>query len=129
MNTKILMISSTVILGIVGVLLTFVPREILASTSVITNSITILFLQMLGALYLGFAILNWMAKGVTMGGIYNKPIVLGNLMHFGVGSLAMIKMVTEIQIHVEIIMSLMIVYTVFAVLFGYVFKTNPSKIS
>jgi hypothetical protein len=84
---------------------------------------------MLGALYLGFAILNWMAKGVTMGGIYNKPIVLGNLMHFGVGSLAMIKMVTEIQIHVEIIMSLMIVYTVFAVLFGYVFKTNPSKIS
>ncbi|MFT6324414.1 MAG: hypothetical protein ACJAWO_001977 [Halieaceae bacterium] len=129
MNTKILMISSTVFLGIVGVLLTFVPREILASTSVITNSITILFLQMLGALYLGFAILNWMAKGVTMGGIYNKPIVLGNLMHFGVGSLAMIKMVTEIQIHVEIIMSLMIVYTVFAVLFGYVFKTNPSKIS
>ncbi|MFT6802609.1 MAG: hypothetical protein ACJA2N_001798 [Salibacteraceae bacterium] len=129
MNTKILMISSTVILGIVGVLLTFVPREILASTSVITNSITILFLQMLGALYLGFAILNWMAKGVTMGGIYNKPIVLGNLMHFGVGSLAMIKMVTEIQIHVEIIMSLMIVYTVFAVLFGYVFKTNPSKIA
>jgi hypothetical protein len=129
MNTKILMISSTVFLGIVGVLLTFVPREILASTSVITNSITILFLQMLGALYLGFAILNWMAKGVTMGGIYNKPIVLGNLMHFGVGSLAMIKMVTEIQIHVEIIMSLMIVYTVFAVLFGYVFKTNPSKIA
>jgi hypothetical protein len=49
-------------------------------------------------------------------------------MHFGVGALALVKIISKIQIHLEIVISLTAVYAVFAILFAYVFRTNPSKI-
>lgn len=82
----------------------------------------------MSALYLGFALLNWMAKGTLIGGIYNKPITIANLMHFGVGAIALIKVVSNIQMHQEIIISLTVVYVIFAILFAYFFFTNPTKI-
>ena len=128
MNTKTLMIASTVFLGVLGTVLTFLPNEIISSISTTPNPILTLSFQLLGALYLGFAILNWMAKGASIGGIYNKPMAVGNFMNFGVGALALIKIILEIQMHVEIVISLTIVYITFAILFGYVFRTNPSKV-
>jgi len=91
------------------------------------NPITILFLNILSALYLGFGILNWMAKGTLIGGIYNRPIAIGNLMHFGVGAIALVKVVSNNQTHSEIIISLTVIYAIFAILFAYVFRTNPTK--
>ena len=127
MNTKILMTSSALFLGIIGILLSFLPNEIVGYLNVQPNIITILFLKILSALYLGFGILNWMAKGTLIGGIYNRPIAIGNLMHFGVGAIALVKIVSNIQTHSEIIISLTAVYVIFALLFAYVFKTNPTK--
>lgn len=126
MKTKPIMISSSIFLGILGILLTFIPDEIASSLSVTSNSISTLSLQLLGALYLGFAMLNWMAKGTLIGGIYNKPIAIGNFMHFTVGGLALIKIITEIDAHIEIIIFLTVFYVVFALLFTYVFRTNPT---
>ena len=128
MNTKIVMISSCIFLGSQGIILTFMPDKIISGLSITSEPISILLLQLLGALYLGFAILNWMAKGSLIGGIYNRPIAIGNFMHFLVGALALIKIITKIQTHLEIVISLTIVYSVFAILFGYVFRTNPSRI-
>ena len=128
MNTKIVMISSCIFLGSQGIILTFMPDKIISGLSITSEPISILLLQLLGALYLGFAILNWMAKGSLIGGIYNRPIAIGNFMHFLVGALALIKIITKIQTHSEIVISLTIVYSVFAILFGYVFRTNPSRI-
>ncbi|WP_430409402.1 hypothetical protein [Kordia sp.] len=93
-----------------------------------SNVITTLFLNILSALYLGFAIMNWMARGTLIGGIYNKPIAIGNLLQFGVGAIALIKIVSGIQIHPEIIISLTVVYMILAILFAYIFVTNPAKI-
>ena len=42
---------------------------------------------------LPFAMLNWMAKGVIIGGIYSRPIVIANLAHFLIGDLELIKAV------------------------------------
>ena len=128
MNTKILMISSCIFLGTQGIILTFMPDEIISGLSITPKPISILVLQLLGALYLGFAMLNWMAKGSLIGGIYNRPIAIGNFMHFAVGAMALIKIITKIHTHLEIVISLTIVYSVFAILFGYVFRTNPSRI-
>ena len=104
------------------------PDEIISSLSVTPNAISTLSLQLLGALYLGFAMLNWMAKGSLIGGIYNRPIAIGNFMHFAVGALALIKIISKIHAHSGIIISLTAVYSVFAILFGYVFRTTPSRI-
>ena len=127
MNTKILMTSSALFLATIGILLSFLPNEIVEYLNVEPNIITIVFLNIMSALYLGFGILNWMAKGTLIGGIYNRPIAIGNLMHFGVGAIALVKISSNIQIHSEIIISLSAVYVIFALLFAYVFRTNPTN--
>jgi len=126
MKTKFLMTSRALFCGIIGILLSFLPNEIAEYLSVEPTIITILFLQILGALYLGFGILNWMAKGTLIGGIYNRPIAFGNLMHFVVGAITLVKVISNIQTHTEIIIFLTVFYVIFALLFAYVFKTNPT---
>ena len=126
MKTKLLMTSSAVFFGIIGILLSFLPNEIAEYLSVEPTIITILFLQILGALYLGFGILNWTAKGTLIGGIYNRPIALGNLMHFVVGAITLVKVISNIQTHTEIIIFLTVFYVIFALLFAYIIKTNPT---
>jgi hypothetical protein len=127
MNTKIVMTSSALFYAIIGIILSFLPNEIADYLNVGYNIITILFLNIMSALYLGFGVLNWMAKGTLIGGIYNKPIAIGNLMHFGVGAIALVKVVSNIQTHSEIVISLTVVYVIFAILFVYIFRTNPTK--
>jgi phage shock protein PspC (stress-responsive transcriptional regulator) len=126
MKTKLLMTSSALFCGIIGTLLLFLPIEIAEYLGVEPTIITILFLKILSAIYLGFGILNWTAKGTLIGGIYNKPIVLGNLLHFAVGAIELIKVISNIQIHREIIIFLTVFYVIFALLFAYVIKTNPT---
>jgi hypothetical protein len=127
MNTKILMTSSALFLAFVGILLSFLPNEMVEYLNVEPNIITTFFLKIMSALYLGFGILNWMAKGTLIGGIYNRPIAIGNLMHFGVGAIALVKIASKIQAHSEIVISLTAVYVIFAILFVYVFRTNQTK--
>ena len=62
-NTKTLMIISAIFLAVNGFGFTFFPNEIAGLLINDDNYIFILILQMLGALYLGFSILNWMSKG------------------------------------------------------------------
>ena len=127
MNTKILMTSSALFMAIIGIVLSFLPHEIAAYFNVEPNLITILFLNILSALYLGFGIINWMAKETLIGGIYNRPIAIGNLMHFGVGAIALVKITSKFEVFSEIIISITGLYVIFALLFGYVFRTNPTK--
>lgn len=127
MNTKLLMTASSIILGIIGLSLSFIPIEITEYLNLDTNIISTLSFQLLGALYLGFSMMNWMAKGSTIGGIYNRPIAIGNFMHFGVGAFALVKLVSSIEMHQEIFISLTVIYAIFALSFAYVFRTNPGK--
>ena len=101
MNTKTLMIISAVFLAINGFLFTFFPNEIAVLLLGINsdNYIFILILQILGALYLGFSILNWVSKTSLIGGIYNKPLLIGNLLHFFTASMALIKLIPAFQDH------------------------------
>ncbi|MEO8233541.1 MAG: hypothetical protein ABI638_14765 [Ignavibacteriota bacterium] len=128
MNTKILMIASVIFLGIMGIGLTFLPEEIYKYLSTDINQTSVLTLQILGSTYLGFAMLNWMNKNNKIGGIYSKPLVVGNLVHFLVSSFALIKIIGSIKNHFEIILALTIIYSVFALCFGYVSIANPNKL-
>ena len=126
MKTKFLMTSSALFCVIIGILLLFLPNEIAEYLNVEPTIITILFLKILSALYLGFGILNWTVKGSLIGGIYNRPIALGNLLHFVVGSIELVKVISNIQTHKEIIIFLTALYIIFGVLFAYVLKNNPT---
>lgn len=92
------------------------------------NKISVLILQILGAAYFGFAMLNWMTKHNLIGGIYSKPLVIGNLVHFLVSSLALIKILGNTENHFEIILLITIIYSVFTLCFGFIFITDPNKL-
>jgi hypothetical protein len=69
MNTKLLMSLSALFMAALGVLASFVPQEIAAHLGTPPGSHVALIIQIGGALYLGFAILNWTGKAVLIGGI------------------------------------------------------------
>src|SRR5688500_16719614 len=92
MNTKLFMTISAVVMCIIGVVLSFLPLEILVyfSTTNIAFGHTLL-LQILGALYFSFGLINWTARANLIGGIYGRPIAIGNFTHFMIGALALVK--------------------------------------
>ena len=93
MTSKWILTATALILGAAGVVGTFAPQEFLSATGIPSTGITPLLVQLLAAALLGFAMVNWMAKDSLIGGIYNRPLAIGHLMHFTVGAITLIKLV------------------------------------
>ena len=125
--TKTLMIISAIFLAVNGFGLSFFPNEISLLLTNDDNHIFILILQILGALYLGFSYVNWMSKNSLIGGIYNKPLLIGNTLHFLTASMAMIKLVFKFENNLQLIIPHTIIYCLFTLFFGYVFFSDPFK--
>lgn len=111
-------------MGITGLAATFLPEELLGLLDVTLNASLPILLQLLGALWFAFAMVNWTAKGNAIGGIYGRPIALGNLTHFVVGGLALVKGVMNGAASAPLVV-LGVVYVVFAVAFAMVFFGGP----
>jgi len=93
---KLIILTSAILNGILGILITFLPQEtgqLLGITS--QTEATLLIMQMLGAALFGFGLMNYMARGVTLGGIYGKPILLGNLIFHFIAALELIRHLFE----------------------------------
>jgi len=127
MHTKMLMRLSSLFLGILGLAASFMPQEILAHYGARSSGLGALLLQVVGALYLGFAVLNWMARDILIGGIYARPVALGNFLHFGVVGLTVWKAIAGGTSRGSDIVAGAIVYSVFAVWFGLIVFTHPTK--
>ncbi len=93
--TRWLMILSAVFLAIAGAITTFFPDKVLETHGTIPDGPTLLLIQMMGALYFGFAILNWTARGVLIGGIYARPVALGNFAHFFIVAMSLAREAVE----------------------------------
>lgn len=124
MPTRLIMIITTAYLALIGLILSFLPGEFLVYFDQPANTFTVTAFQVIGALYLGFAMLNWMVKSSRIGGIYNRPVVIANLMHFGVVSIALIKLIVGGLANPAVI-ALAVVYALFAIGFGYLLRTSP----
>ena len=122
MNTKVLMIVSAINMGVAGMILSFLPQEI--SNYLNFTGTSSVIMQILGALYFGFAMLNWTAKANLIGGIYSRPVTIGNFTHFLIGALALVKLAFNNMTFTYIWIA-GIIYSIFAILFGYVLFTNP----
>jgi len=125
MNTKLVMMASAIAMGVIGIILSFMPHEVLQYAGSNPTSIHPLILQLMGALYFSFAMINWTAKANLIGGIYARPIAIGNFTHFIVGALALIK--GYMASRMNIILTPCIFYVIFAVLFGIILFTHPVK--
>ena len=125
MNTKSLMTLSAIILGLIGISLIFFPKEILIYFELIVSDTLELLMQIMGSFYFAFAMLNWMSKGIIIGGIYNRPIAIANLTHFVIAGLALIKGIFSNPSLSYIIWLIGILYSIFAILFGLVAFNHP----
>ena len=128
-NTKTLMIASALFMGLLGIMFSFLPDQILYALHQIQNPTLILFTQIFGALYFGFGIMNWMGKTVLIGGIYSRPLCIGNFTHFTIASIAMIKAIITGSITYKYFMVITIIYIIFSILFGYILFSNPKSLN
>ena len=127
MKTRLLMMLSAIFLAVLGLLTSYMPGEVLSRHGTIPDNATLLLIQMMGALYLGFAILNWMARGILIGGIYARPLALGNFLHFGMVGVMLTREAIEHRVVPLSISAL--VFSIFAIWFGIVAFTHPLRSS
>ena len=85
------MTASAALLGALGLTASFLSHEMLAFMGATVETQSVLIIQVAGALYLGFAMLNWHTRGFVIGGIYARPLAIGNFMHFAVGAIPLGK--------------------------------------
>lgn len=118
MPTKPFMAASAAFMFILGLGATFAPHELLTHFRAEPRPGLLLLIQAAGALYLGFAMLNWMAKGAMIGGIYGKPVAIGNLVHFTVMSFALVRVVFD-GVAPPMLVVITVVYAAFAAGFAH----------
>ena len=82
MYTRVLLSGSAAFLAVAGVAITFLPQELLAYASAQPTRVSVLLVQVLGAMFIGSAVLNWMNRGAHVGGIYGRPLTMANFFHF-----------------------------------------------
>ena len=120
------MAASALVMAILGLIASFLPQEVLAQAGEQSTGLLPFVVQIIGALYLGFAMMNWMAKDSLLGGIYNRPVAMGNFLHFTVGALALGKGAVAMSFTTPLVAS-SILYAIFAIAFAAVFFTSPVK--
>ncbi|PJB12215.1 MAG: hypothetical protein CO119_08000 [Flavobacteriales bacterium CG_4_9_14_3_um_filter_40_17] len=125
MMTKLTMSASAIALGTAGIIMTFVPEAVLGYFSLEMSRMLVLLVQILGALYFAFGMLNWMSKASLIGGIYNRPIAVANFSHFFIAGLALIKSIISNSDLPLIFLVIGIVYLIFALLFGLILFKHP----
>jgi hypothetical protein len=121
------MTSTAVLMAAVGISLIFAPDNIIELFGMNKSTELGLMFQLLGAAYYAFAMLNWMAKGAIVGGIYNRPIVVSNLSHFLIAGLALKKAVLSNHQMPLILWIMAGVYVFLAGVFAVVMSTHPGS--
>ena len=128
MNTKTLMVSSSLILAAAGIFTLFAPDVLLSALGVAVTAQLSVLVQLLGALYFSFALMNWTVKDSAIGGIYARPVSLANFSHFFIGTLLLAKVMLSSAFNISVVL-LLAVYAIFAILFYWlVFRATGIKV-
>ena len=114
MTGRFILIASALWAGACGFAAVFLPQNMSASLAIERSLATDVVIQLLGGCLFGFAMMNWMAKGSRIGGIYNKPLAVGNLMHFMIGAFTLFKLASA----GTLLVIAAGIYAAFAVAFG-----------
>lgn len=112
------MMASSLCLGLAGLFAMFAPEELLKIMSLPQTSPLSVLIQLMGALYLSFALMNWTAKDNIIGGVYLRPISIANFAHFIIGALALIKYQLSNAVN-GFLLTVLIIYVVFAIIFTW----------
>lgn len=117
--------SSAMALAATGLILTFGASEVAGALGAEGSGFSALSLQLLGAAQIGWAMTNWMARESMFGGIYGRPLVVGNLLHFFAGGSALLK--SSLLGSSRAVLLVAVVYAVLAIGFGWLLFHNPIR--
>lgn len=127
MNTKLLMTSTSLILALAGIFSLFAPENVLALLNVSVSKSASMLVQLLGALYFSMALMDWTAKDSAIGGIYARPVSLGNFGHFFTGALLLFRYQFSNSFN-PVIGVILAMYVIFALSFYWlVFRATGLK--
>ena len=122
--TRALMVISTGFTALLGLGALFLPQEALSYAGYPAEGFAVVLVQVTGALYLGFSLINWMTRAAIIGGIYSRPVVVGNFMHFAIVTITFVKSLTAQAPLLILIVAA--VYALLAVWFGAALFTHPT---
>ena len=125
MNTKIVLTFTAITLGAIGIIFTFIPDTILNQLNIDTNATTLFLIQIMGALYFAFGMLNWMSRESLTGGIYNRPIAVANFTHFFIAGLTLTKGLISNSNLPHIFWIVGLIYFLLCILYGVILFRNP----
>ena len=117
MPTLILLSVLAVLFAVAGTILTFVPDGVAAYLGAADVGTATVVYQLLGATYLGFAVLNWLSRRSKVGGIFGRPLVFANFMHLFVGFFAVARL--ALQAAGIFLWAVTVLYAIFSACFGY----------
>jgi hypothetical protein len=127
MNTKIVMTLSSIVLGVTGMTFIFASDIVLSHLGIDTNAASLILGQVIGALYFGYSMLNWMAKGSLIGGIYNRPVAIANVTHFFIAGLAIVKLLLSDQKFPKLFWPMGLLYVAFGFVFIIILFRHPVR--
>lgn len=124
--SRILMTVSALTLALLGLPCVFAPDVLLLKLAGSTTPGGELLVQCMGALFMGLAGIDWMSRGSLIGGIYGRPVAIGNLMHFLVAGIALFKAASTLP-HSPVAWAVAVVYGLLAAGFAYIIFGDPLR--
>ena len=123
MSTRILLTTSGLFMLALGLVASFFPQDVLTYATPRPSALGILLVQTTGALYAGFGVVNWAARGTRLGWSSNRPLALGNFLHFTMMTVALVKALIAGSIN-PTVAAAGVPYLLFAVSFGRALVTR-----
>jgi len=124
-SSKYLLTTLAVFVFLQGIGTSFLSNEFIDLLSVQQNTLTTVIVQVLGALQLGWGMLNFMCRNHKYGGIFGRPLLLSNLAILVVSGMAMLRAL--LTGHLEPFYPFLLLtalYWLFAFLIFHVIRTN-----
>ena len=69
-----------------------------------------LMLQIMGAIFIAFAMINYLSKIAIIGGIYNKAILMGNIAYHCISGIVFVKFIISHNLYGEVFIPLTAIY-------------------
>jgi hypothetical protein len=91
MPGRLVLSLSAIVLSITGGVALFAPDELAQAIEPAASRDLPVIIQLVASGLLGFALVNWMSRRNRIGGIYARPLGLGNLLLFGTAALTLGK--------------------------------------
>lgn len=104
-------------LGVVALVLIFAPELVLSRLAIEPTGAAVPLTQLYGAALFGFAQMFWVARGMLLGGIYGRAVVVGGFGHSFVGMFVLFHAVRAAARN-PVIWAACAVYTALAIAFG-----------